>query len=41
MLTGTFFSSDDGFTLSWQLLETATKTIFAGDTVLGTVPRSN
>lgn len=33
VLTGTFFSSDDGFTLNWQLLETATKTIFAGDTI--------
>jgi len=33
VLTGTFFRSEEGFTLNWQLLDTATKTIFAGDTI--------
>jgi len=33
VLTGSFFSGQEGFTLTWQLLEIATKTIFAGDTI--------
>lgn len=33
VLTGTFYSAEDGFTLNWQLLEIATKTIYAGDTI--------
>ncbi len=33
VLTGSFFSAEEGFTLTWQLLEIATKTIFAGDTI--------
>lgn len=32
VLTGSFFSSPEGFTLNWQLLEISTKTICAGDT---------
>lgn len=32
ILTGSFFSSAEGFTLTWQLLEISSKTICAGDT---------
>ncbi|MCW9706712.1 serine/threonine-protein kinase [Fodinibius salsisoli] len=33
VLTGSFFSSEDGFTLNWQLLEISSKTIYAGNTI--------
>lgn len=33
VLTGSFFSSDEGFTLNWQLVNVATKAIQAGDTI--------
>lgn len=33
ILTGSFFSSSDGFTLNWQLLEVSTQTICGGDTL--------
>lgn len=33
VLTGTFFSDEEGFTLTWQLLEVSAKTIQAGDTI--------
>lgn len=33
VLTGSFFSDDDGFTLNWQLLEVNTQSIKAGDTI--------
>lgn len=33
VLTGSFFSADDGFTLNWQLVEVATKAIQAGNTI--------
>lgn len=36
VITGSFFSGEEGFTLSWQLLEVVSKTIHAGDTF--TVP---
>lgn len=33
VLTGSFFSVDEGFTLNWQLVEIASKTIQAGNTI--------
>lgn len=33
VLTGSFYSSDDGFTLNWQLVEVETKAIQAGNTI--------
>ncbi|MEL7834221.1 FlgO family outer membrane protein [Fodinibius sp. Rm-B-1B1-1] len=33
VLTGSFFSTDEGFTLNWQLVEVNTKAIQAGDTI--------
>lgn len=33
VLTGSFFSTDEGFTLNWQLVETAPRTIQAADTI--------
>lgn len=33
VLTGSFFSAEEGFTLNWQLVEIATKTIQAGSTI--------
>jgi serine/threonine-protein kinase len=33
VLTGSFFSADEGFTLNWQLVNVATKAIQAGDTI--------
>jgi len=33
VLTGSFFSAEDGFTLNWQLVEIETKTIHAGNTI--------
>lgn len=36
ILTGSFFSAEEGFNLTWQLLEISTQTICAGDTI--TVP---
>ncbi|SMO68313.1 serine/threonine-protein kinase [Fodinibius sediminis] len=33
VLTGSFFTAEEGFTLNWQLIEIATKTIQAGNTI--------
>lgn len=33
VLTGSFFTAEEGFTLNWQLVEIATKTIQAGNTI--------
>src|SRR5699024_12870586 len=32
VLTGSFFTADEGFTLNWQLVNIATRTIRAGNT---------